>query len=411
MSGRQTPGSIHEGGELGYVGARDGRGIRQSRSDRRLRRRRWRGRNRAARRRRGRLPLFSTPRVTARCCRSFISTGTRSRARPCSADNRMPTSRRCWRHTAGIRSSCPAMIRWSCMPPVRRGSRAGVRRDPWDSGEARVEHGASGPAAVAGDHPAHAERVDGPVEVDGVQVEGTFRAHQVPLSGVRENPDAPGAAGGVAALLPAGDPVRRVRSTRPRTRSTGADAARCAWARAPSPTVAPTWPTRAAADRRLCRRLSAPRGPRSTRPRAHSASCCGTCTPTRRPIRDSDSSAPTRPTATAWAPCSRSPTAALMESADGGGEKISPDGRVMEVLSEHLCQGWLEGYLLTGRHGLFATYEAFAMVSASMTVQHAKWLQHAQELPGGGRCRASTSCSRRLAGATTTTDSATKVPD
>jgi xylulose-5-phosphate/fructose-6-phosphate phosphoketolase len=52
----------------------------------------------------------------------------------------------------------------------------------------------------------------------------------------------------------------------------------------------------------------------------------------------------------------------------------------MEVLSEHLCEGWLEGYLLTGRHGVFATYEAFAMVSASMTVQHAKWLQEAQTL-------------------------------
>ncbi len=52
----------------------------------------------------------------------------------------------------------------------------------------------------------------------------------------------------------------------------------------------------------------------------------------------------------------------------------------MEVLSEHLCEGWLEGYLLTGRHGLFATYEAFAMVSASMTVQHTKWLQEARRL-------------------------------
>jgi len=62
-------------------------------------------------------------------------------------------------------------------------------------------------------------------------------------------------------------------------------------------------------------------------------------------------------------------------------EDVSPDGRVMEVLSEHLCQGWLEGYLLTGRHGLFATYEAFAMVSASMTVQHAKWLSEAIKLP------------------------------
>ncbi|WP_457255272.1 phosphoketolase family protein [Pedococcus sp. P5_B7] len=62
-------------------------------------------------------------------------------------------------------------------------------------------------------------------------------------------------------------------------------------------------------------------------------------------------------------------------------EQLGPDGRVMEVLSEHLCEGWLEGYLLSGRHGVFATYEAFAMVSASMAVQHVKWLQHAQELP------------------------------
>src|SRR2546429_6953759 len=59
---------------------------------------------------------------------------------------------------------------------------------------------------------------------------------------------------------------------------------------------------------------------------------------------------------------------------------VSPNGRVMEVLSEHLCHGWLEGYLLTGRHGLFATYESFAMVSASMTVQHAKWLEEGIKL-------------------------------
>jgi len=62
-------------------------------------------------------------------------------------------------------------------------------------------------------------------------------------------------------------------------------------------------------------------------------------------------------------------------------DHISPDGRVMEVLSEHLCHGWLEGYLLTGRHGLFATYEAFAMVSASMTIQHTKWLEEGIKLP------------------------------
>jgi xylulose-5-phosphate/fructose-6-phosphate phosphoketolase len=62
-------------------------------------------------------------------------------------------------------------------------------------------------------------------------------------------------------------------------------------------------------------------------------------------------------------------------------DHVSADGRVMEVLSEHNCEGWLEGYTLTGRHGLFATYESFAMVSASMLVQHSKWLQEALELP------------------------------
>ena len=54
---------------------------------------------------------------------------------------------------------------------------------------------------------------------------------------------------------------------------------------------------------------------------------------------------------------------------------LSPDGRVMEVLSEHLCQGWLEGYLLTGRHGLFSCYEAFIHIIDSMFNQHAKWLK------------------------------------
>jgi xylulose-5-phosphate/fructose-6-phosphate phosphoketolase len=62
-------------------------------------------------------------------------------------------------------------------------------------------------------------------------------------------------------------------------------------------------------------------------------------------------------------------------------DHVSPDGRVMEALSEHLCHGWLEGYTLTGRHGLFVTYEAFAMISASMTVQHTKWLEEAIRLP------------------------------
>jgi len=62
-------------------------------------------------------------------------------------------------------------------------------------------------------------------------------------------------------------------------------------------------------------------------------------------------------------------------------DHVSPTGRVMEVLSEHNCEGWLEGYVLTGRHGLFATYEAFALIVASMTNQHAKWLDACSALP------------------------------
>jgi xylulose-5-phosphate/fructose-6-phosphate phosphoketolase len=60
---------------------------------------------------------------------------------------------------------------------------------------------------------------------------------------------------------------------------------------------------------------------------------------------------------------------------------LSPDGRVMEVLSEHLCQGWLEGYLLTGRHGLFNCYEAFIHIVDSMFNQHAKWLKTTDAIP------------------------------
>ena len=62
-------------------------------------------------------------------------------------------------------------------------------------------------------------------------------------------------------------------------------------------------------------------------------------------------------------------------------ENLAPDGQVVEVLSEHLCQGWLEGYLLTGRHGLFNCYEAFIHIVDSMFNQHAKWLKVTREIP------------------------------
>ncbi|MEO7991333.1 MAG: phosphoketolase family protein [Chryseolinea sp.] len=73
----------------------------------------------------------------------------------------------------------------------------------------------------------------------------------------------------------------------------------------------------------------------------------------------------------------RTSTAEILKSDD----HISADGRVMEVLSEHLCEGWLEGYLLTGRHGLFSCYEAFIHIIDSMFNQYAKWLQVSREIP------------------------------
>ena len=70
----------------------------------------------------------------------------------------------------------------------------------------------------------------------------------------------------------------------------------------------------------------------------------------------------------------------LAERLDGD-DKLAPDGRVMEMLSEHQCQGWLEGYLLTGRHGFFSCYEAFIHIIDSMFNQHAKWLKVCNDIP------------------------------
>ncbi|NTV97159.1 MAG: phosphoketolase family protein, partial [Thiobacillus sp.] len=72
---------------------------------------------------------------------------------------------------------------------------------------------------------------------------------------------------------------------------------------------------------------------------------------------------------------------AWMADIEAVDDDLSADGRVMEVLSEHLCEGWLEGYLLTGRHGLFSCYEAFIHIIDSMFNQHAKWLKVCRQIP------------------------------
>jgi xylulose-5-phosphate/fructose-6-phosphate phosphoketolase len=70
-----------------------------------------------------------------------------------------------------------------------------------------------------------------------------------------------------------------------------------------------------------------------------------------------------------------------LASLEPGDDHLGPDGRVMEILSEHTCQGWLEGYLLTGRHGVFSCYEAFIHLVDSMFNQHAKWLKSTRHIP------------------------------
>jgi xylulose-5-phosphate/fructose-6-phosphate phosphoketolase len=224
----------------------------------------------------------------------------------------------------------------------------------------------------------------GPAVVDGVQVEGTFRAHQVPLANVRDNPEH-------LELL-----EQWMRSYRPETLFDESgrlvDEVRA---------LAPTGDKRMSATPyanggRLRTDLSVPALERFARPvETPGTEHYENTKPLGELLRDiyaqttrasdgggtfrlfcPDETASNRLTAV-FDVTDRCLQAPVLETDD----HLGPDGRVMEVLSEHLCQGWLEGYVLTGRHGMFATYEAFAMVSASMLVQHTKWLQHAQELP------------------------------
>ncbi len=223
----------------------------------------------------------------------------------------------------------------------------------------------------------------GPHEVDGQLVEGTFRAHQVPLAGVKENAD-----------------HRRqleawLRSYRPETLFDDAGTL-VPELRA----LAPDGDKRMSASPyanggRLTRPLPVPPLERYALPvDSPGATVHETTKPFGDLMRDlyratmtpdgggvfrlfcPDETASNRLQAVFEATdrCLRAPTFDY-------DDHLSPDGRVMEVLSEHLCEGWLEGYLLTGRHGVFASYEAFAMIVASMMIQHSKWLQHAADLP------------------------------
>ncbi len=218
----------------------------------------------------------------------------------------------------------------------------------------------------------------GPDTVDGVQVGGTFRAHQVPLSGVRDDP-------AHLALL-----EQWLRSYRPEELFDEHGR--------PVPEVLSAGP---AGDLRLSATPHANGGvlmrdldlpdfrayavdvPDPARVRLESTRRLGEM------LRDVYAANPDRfrlfcpdeTNSNRLGAVFEVSDRAFMEATTPDDVALSGSGRVMEVLSEHSCHGWLEGYTLTGRHGLFATYEAFAMVSASQTIQHGKWLQEATRLP------------------------------
>ncbi|WP_206503127.1 phosphoketolase family protein [Streptomyces chrestomyceticus] len=220
----------------------------------------------------------------------------------------------------------------------------------------------------------------GPDEVDGAPVEGTWRAHQVPLSGVRDNPDhlrqlegwlrsyAPGElfdgegrpVDRVLACVPDGD--RRLGSS---PHANGGRLVRTLPLPDPEKYAVPVdkpgtrmhEPTRVLGGllRDLMERTADRRDFRLFGPDE-------TASNRLQDVYDA--------TDKAWQ--------ARTEPTD---EHLGRHGRVMEVLSEHLCQGWLEGYVLSGRHGLFSSYEAFAHIVSSMASQHVKWLQSARDIP------------------------------
>ena len=218
----------------------------------------------------------------------------------------------------------------------------------------------------------------GPSVVDGVQVEGTFRSHQVPLTGIHTNPEH-------LARLEAW-----LRSYRPEELFDASGAPRPELTR-----LTPQGERRMGANPhanggRLTRALELP----AFADYAVEVQQPGTVAreSTRQLgllLRDLYRLNPTNFRLFCPDETNSNRLGAVFEASDRcligpphpGDEHVSSEGRVMEVLSEHNCQGWLEGYLLTGRHGLFATYEAFALIVASMTTQHAKWLEACLELP------------------------------
>ncbi|MEU5580756.1 phosphoketolase family protein [Streptomyces huasconensis] len=220
----------------------------------------------------------------------------------------------------------------------------------------------------------------GPRSVDGEPVENTWRSHQVPLSGVRENPDhlrqleewlrsyrpeelfdAEGApTGDVLACVPEGE--RRLGATR---HANGGLLSRAL----PLPPLED-----------FAVPVDEPGATLHEPTRVTGALLARVMADTAR-RRDFRVVGPDETESNRLGALFGATGKAWQERTLGTDEHLARDGRVMEVLSEHLCQGWLEGYTLTGRHGLFSCYEAFVHIVDSMVNQHIKWLKTSRTLP------------------------------
>jgi len=220
----------------------------------------------------------------------------------------------------------------------------------------------------------------GPSEVDGKRTEGSWRSHQVPLGGMRENP-------GHLKIL-----ERWMKSYRPEELFDGTGRLKPEIAG-----IAPKGERRMSANPHanggllLCD-LRLPdfrdyavevRAPGATSAEATRVMGTFLRDVMKRNLasRNFRLFSPDENNSNRWQDVLDVTGRAWMAERLDGDDRLAPDGRVMEMLSEHQCQGWLEGYLLTGRHGFFSCYEAFIHIVDSMFNQHAKWLKVCNHIP------------------------------
>ena len=221
----------------------------------------------------------------------------------------------------------------------------------------------------------------GPAQVDGVQVEGNWRSHQVPLAEVRENSnhmqlleqwllsyrphelfDDHGALrDAVTSLAPAGD--RRMSANPAANGGLLREPLYLGDFREHAVPVEPSQRGRTIAE--------------ATRELGRWLTDVVRLNPGNFRIFGPDETASNRLAPPVFEATAKQWNARI----EPGDDHLAPTGRVVEILSEHLCQGWLEGYVLTGRHGLFNSYEAFTHIVDSMFNQHAKWLDAARQVP------------------------------